>query len=199
MSAPDPPGPQPKPHRHPHSRPLRLLLTLVAAVFAFVLLRDPLRPTRPDPGSPAGSPAGTPAGPPASPTPTPARAPAPATAPARPGADDTTRIAELDAQRQSHVWVEVTGTVERVLRDDLQGSAHQRWILRLAGGAAARMLLVSHNLDLAPRVPFALGDTLRVRGEYIWNPQGGLMHWTHHDPDGGRPGGWIVWRGRTYR
>ena len=44
---------------------------------------------------------------------------------------------------------EGTGTVERVLRDDQEGSRHQRFILRLDSG---QTLLVSHNIDLAPRV-----------------------------------------------
>jgi Protein of unknown function (DUF3465) len=50
---------------------------------------------------------------------------------------------------------------------------------------------VVHNIDDAPRVPVRVGDELEVRGRYIWNEQGGEMHWTHHDPLGKLAGGYI--------
>jgi hypothetical protein len=58
---------------------------------------------------------------------------------------------------------------------------------------------VSHNIDLVPRVPLALDDSVEFRGRYEWNEQGGVIHWTHHDPQGDRPGGWIRHAGRLYR
>lgn len=97
-------------------------------------------------------------------------------------------VAEAFEQRRSNLWVEVTGTVERLLPDDLEGARHQRFILALSSG---QTLLIVHNLDLAPRAPVERGSRVTVRGEYEWNEQGGVIHWTHHDPDGRRPGGWI--------
>ena len=32
-----------------------------------------------------------------------------------------------------------------------------------------------------------------------WNEQGGIIHWTHHDPDGRHLPGWIKHNGRTYQ
>lgn len=97
------------------------------------------------------------------------------------------------AARASGVWVEVAGEVARLLPDDAQGSRHQRFVLRLASGQS---LLVAHNVDLAPRLPLKVGDALSARGEYAWNPEGGVLHWTHRDPEGRRPGGWIEHAGR---
>jgi len=61
-------------------------------------------------------------------------------------------------------------------------------------------VLVSHNIDLAPRIDgLRTGDRVDVRGEYEWNARGGVIHWTHHDPQGRHPGGWLRHRGRLYQ
>ena len=93
--------------------------------------------------------------------------------------------------RLSNVIVEdVTGTVDRLLTDDLKGSRHQRFIVRIAGG---HTVLVVHNIDLAPRVnSLRVGDRVSVKGEYEWNDQGGLIHWTHRDPHSRHEDGWII-------
>lgn len=95
----------------------------------------------------------------------------------------------LFRQHQSHVWVEVSGRVARLLPDDNQGARHQRFVVRTESGVT---LLVAHNIDLAQRAPVRVGDTVTLRGEYIWNRQGGILHWTHRDPKQRHPGGWIV-------
>ncbi len=98
--------------------------------------------------------------------------------------------------QQSDVWVQADGIVQRLLADDLEGSRHQRFIVRLASG---HTVLVSHNIDLAPRVPLRAGDAVEFRGEYEWNAQGGVVHWTHHDPRGQHEGGWVRHAGERYR
>ncbi len=60
-------------------------------------------------------------------------------------------------------------------------------------------MLISHNITLSPRVPVEVGHRARVRGMYEWNEKGGLIHWTHRDPGGGRLGGWVLHQGRLYR
>jgi len=105
-------------------------------------------------------------------------------------------IEEAFAARRSKVWVEGEGTVARLLRDDVDGDRHQRWILELESG---HTLLFAHNVDVAPRVPLREGDTVRFRGRYEFNEKGGVIHWTHRDTEGGREGGWIEWEGRRYR
>lgn len=90
-----------------------------------------------------------------------------------------------------------SGTVVRVLSDDNDGSRHQRFIIELASG---QTLLIAHNIDLAPRVyGLQTGDQVEFYGEFESNPQGGVIHWTHHDPQGRHPDGWLRHRGRTYQ
>lgn len=110
------------------------------------------------------------------------------------GAQDA--LAGAYANRQSGIAVEGSGTVAKLLGDDSLGDRHQRFILRLPSG---QTVLVAHNVDLAPRIePLAVGDIVSFRGEYEWNDRGGLIHWTHHDPQGQHAGGWLKHRGQTY-
>jgi hypothetical protein len=95
------------------------------------------------------------------------------------------------------VLVEGAGRVVRILPDDEEGTEHQKFILQLASG---QKLLVAHNTDLAERVPqLKVGDTVEFRGEYEWNPQGGVLHWTHHDPRGRHADGWLKHNGQFYQ
>lgn len=106
-------------------------------------------------------------------------------------------FAQAFAQGRSNLQLQGTGRVARLLADDNDGSRHQRFILELPSG---QTLLVAHNIDLAPRVEgLATGDEVELYGEYEWNAEGGVMHWTHHDPQGRHEGGWIRHAGRTYR
>ena len=99
--------------------------------------------------------------------------------------------------RQSDIQVRGQGTVSRILPDDIDGSRHQRVILQVQDGLS---LLIAHNIDLAPRVTgLNEGDMVEFFGEYEWNPKGGVIHWTHHDPNGRHIDGWLKHRGQTYQ
>lgn len=101
----------------------------------------------------------------------------------------------IDAQRGGEM-VTVTATVARLLADDKDGAAHQKFLLELPTG---KRVLVAHNIDLAPRVDgLHKGATVTVRGEFEWNERGGVIHWTHHDPAARHQGGWIAFDGRKY-
>jgi hypothetical protein len=94
----------------------------------------------------------------------------------------------FEAQR-SGVQVASDGVVTRLLADDNAGSRHQRFILRLDSG---QKLLVAHNIDRAPRLRgLKPGDRVAFFGEYAWNGEGGVIHWTHHDPNGRHIAGWL--------
>jgi hypothetical protein len=105
-------------------------------------------------------------------------------------------IGRAFASRTSNVQVQGEGKVIRVLADDLDGSRHQRFIVQLASG---QTLLVTHNIDIAPRIDgLKAGDSVRFNGEYVWNEKGGVIHWTHYDPQGRHVAGWVVHDGKTY-
>lgn len=108
-----------------------------------------------------------------------------------------TAVQQAYDNQQSDVQVQGAGIVSRVLPDDLEGSRHQRFILDTGQGHS---LLIAHNIDLAPRVEgIRKGDRVEFHGEYEWNPKGGVVHWTHHDPVGRHTGGWLKHSGQTYQ
>ena len=99
--------------------------------------------------------------------------------------------------RASNLQVSGSGEVIRILPDDLDGSRHQKFILKLSSG---QTLLMAHNIDLAPRITsLQAGDRIDFYGEYEWNSKGGVMHWTHHDPSGRHEDGWLVHNGRKFQ
>ena len=110
---------------------------------------------------------------------------------------DDNPIGRAFASGASDIQVEGEGTVTRVLPDDLNGSRHQRFIVQLASG---QTLLITHNIDIAPRIDrLDVGDSVRFNGEYAWNAKGGVIHWTHHDPQGRHVTGWVIHNGKTYK
>lgn len=106
-------------------------------------------------------------------------------------------IKEAYKKKLDDVFVEDHGEVIKLLKDDNHGSRHQRFIIKTSNG---KTVLVAHNIDLAERInAIRVGDTITFRGEYVFNQKGGILHWTHHDPDGSSVGGWIEHEGKTYK
>ena len=100
-------------------------------------------------------------------------------------------------QHTRNLQVEGQGVVRQVLSDDNDGSRHQRFILELGSG---QTLLIAHNIDLAPRVAgLREGDTVSFGGVYEWNPEGGVIHWTHRDTSKRHLPGWLKHNGELYQ
>lgn len=111
------------------------------------------------------------------------------------GSDAT--LARAFEQRARNLQVEGSGVVQKVLSDDNDGSRHQRFVVALASG---QTLLIAHNIDIAPTVVgLRAGDGVSFSGEYEWNPEGGVIHWTHRDPDKRHPAGWLKHNGKVYQ
>ena len=119
---------------------------------------------------------------------------APACAPPSP---DNAAVARAFAEHRSQLEVTAEGSVTRLLTDDIGPSGtHQRFIVQLR--TSTQTLLIDNNVSIGRRVPVASGDAVIVHGEYVWNEEGGLVHFTHHDPAGTHEGGWIELRGTRY-
>ncbi|MFW5431865.1 MAG: DUF3465 domain-containing protein [Methylophilaceae bacterium] len=104
---------------------------------------------------------------------------------------------ELFARKLSDQMVEGEGRVVRLLADDNEGSRHQKFLVEIEDG---QTLLFAHNIDLAPRIgDLKVGDEVQFLGEYEYNYKGGLIHWTHFDPEGQHVSGWIKHNEKTYQ
>lgn len=110
--------------------------------------------------------------------------------------DDAAIVSDFH-NHQSNVEVTADGTVVRLLPDRTSSTGtHEQFIVKLSSGDIT--IEVEHNISIAARVPVAVGDHVIVHGEYVWNSQGGLIHFTHHDPQGRHEGGYIQDNGKTY-
>jgi hypothetical protein len=106
------------------------------------------------------------------------------------------RLAQAFAQQQHDVLLQGSGRVKALLKDDTQGARHQKFILLLDSG---QTLLVAHNIDLAARVEhLSLGDRVQFKGDYEYSAQGGVIHWTHRDPQQRHADGWLKHDGKIY-
>lgn len=99
-------------------------------------------------------------------------------------------------KRDDGDWIEGYGIVRRLISDDNEGFHHQRFVIDMRNG---QTILIAHNIDLAKRVPVGMGDRIEFRGMYEWNNLGGLVHWTHCDPQGVEVGGYVKFRSKVYQ
>ena len=111
-------------------------------------------------------------------------------------ADDGAIVNDFHNHR-SNVEVTADGTVVRTLADRTSSTGtHEQFIIKLSSGDLT--IEVEHNISIAARVPLKSGDHVIVHGVYVWNAQGGLIHFTHHDPHGTHEGGYVQDGGTTY-
>ena len=112
-------------------------------------------------------------------------------------ATDNVALKRAYKQEQSDLQVQSSSIVVKSVRDDLKGSRHQKFILRVAPGLT---VLGAHNIDLAPKIEdLKKGATVEFNGEYEWNARGGVIHWTHKSSRNYHESGWLKHNGRTYQ
>ncbi|UAY38141.1 DUF3465 domain-containing protein [Moraxella osloensis] len=91
------------------------------------------------------------------------------------------------------------GTVIKVLKDDNEGSRHQKFLVKIDNYPNITVL-IAHNIDLAPRIEgIQANNPIRFYGEYIYNDKGGVVHWTHRDPASRHQDGWLEYKGQQYQ
>jgi Protein of unknown function (DUF3465) len=109
---------------------------------------------------------------------------------------DAGAITEAFGAQRNLPLVQGSGVVTRLLKDDTNGSQHQKFLLKVSDNIT---ILIAHNIDLAPRVAdIAEGDVVGFKGEYIYTTKGGTVHWTHKDPRGHHESGWLKHNGNVY-
>src|ERR1700720_1936117 len=103
--------------------------------------------------------------------------------------DDAAIVSDFH-KHQSSGEVTADGTVVRLMPDRTSSTGtHEQFIVKLSSGDLT--VEVEHNISIGARAPVKEGDHVIVHGEYIWNAQGGLIHFTHHDPQGTHEGGYV--------
>ena len=89
--------------------------------------------------------------------------------------------------------VTAVGSVARLLGTRRGPSGmHEGFLLHLRGSAGRGLTVrVEDNVDLTGPIPLAEGEDAEVRGVYVYDPRGGLIHETHLDPRGRHAAGYV--------
>jgi hypothetical protein len=104
----------------------------------------------------------------------------------------------FDSQ-SSRVEVVAEGDVTRVLGVRAgRTSPHQGFLVRLDSGCAV-VVRVEANTDFTGTMPIQRGSRVAVKGEYEFDPRGGVIHWTHRDPRGRHESGYVQLGGQYYQ
>ncbi len=123
--------------------------------------------------------------------------------PATNGGDRVHNAVAYDAWRSgtSHVEVTVGGVVARVLGTRVgRRGAHEGFLLHLSGADGRGLTVrVEDNVDLTGPIPLREGESVEVRGEYIFDARGGIVHYTHRDPRGHHLSGYVLADGKFYQ
>ena len=111
------------------------------------------------------------------------------------------RERNVDAIIHFAASIVVPDSVANPLRYYKNNTVNSRALIECAVEGGVRHFIFSSTAAVygnPARVPVTEGDHVIVHGEYVWNAQGGLIHFTHHDPQGTHEGGYIQDNGKTY-
>lgn len=109
---------------------------------------------------------------------------------------DNERLLNAFEQGRTGVWVSGHGTVAQLIGDEtVAGEENQRILVDVE---SQLNLIIRHSLEQSDRVPVAQGDTIAFQGRYSFNGRGGVVGFTHHDPEQPGDGGWVRHQGSLY-
>jgi Protein of unknown function (DUF3465) len=117
------------------------------------------------------------------------------------GADPNGAVYDAWRNQQTKIEVGAAGSVARVLGSRRGPSGeHEGFLLHLRGAAGHGLTVrVEDNEDITGPIPLHAGDDVTVRGEYIYDPRGGIIHYTHHDPRFRHAGGYVKIGDKIYQ
>ena len=112
---------------------------------------------------------------------------------------DNGKICGLYASGASDVEVIGQGSVLAILgtRNGPSG-VHEGFLLKLTGGCDL-MVRVETNVGITGPLPLHPGETATVKGVFDDDADGGVIHWTHHDPSGRHIAGYVEAGGKIYQ
>jgi hypothetical protein len=95
------------------------------------------------------------------------------------------------------------GKVVKLLPDDNYSPKHQKFLFQITSGYNGEfngeVVLVAHNLDVAPYVPLKLGSNPEIKGDLLTGETPKVLHWTHRDLKHRHPDGYIKVVGKIYQ
>jgi hypothetical protein len=106
-------------------------------------------------------------------------------------------VASCAGNRSSYHHVEVyipRASVTRVLGIRRSYTGTHEGFLIVADG---QRIKVEDNVDITGPIALHRGDTVSLLGQYECDD--GVVHWTHHDPRGRHPAGYIEVNGQRYQ
>lgn len=100
----------------------------------------------------------------------------------------------------NHVEVYIPdATVVRVLGErNGRSGEHEGFLITAPDGdqGIARAYKVEDNVNITGPIPLKRGDVVSLLGQFECDDD--VIHWTHHDPRGRHPSGYIKVNGRLY-
>jgi hypothetical protein len=114
-----------------------------------------------------------------------------------PGPNDAAVCAAFQ-QQLSGVEVIADGTVAQKL-GTAQGPSgeHEGFSLRLRSGCALTLRVETNTAFTGP-IPLRVGERVTVKGEFDYDTDGGVIHWTHRAMGSHHQSGYVEAGGRFY-
>lgn len=105
-----------------------------------------------------------------------------------------TATSSCSARPDGHVEVYIPdAVVVRVLGErDSRSGLHEGFVIRANG----RTFRVEDNVDISGPIPLRRDDVVSLLGQFECDDD--VIHWTHRDPHGRHPAGYVKVNGRLY-